>query len=96
MKGAVAGACPFPVLNLTKVNHNGAPTENPYKTRLGQRWRKDIINNTVLSSIVCVTDLVEYTMREAKRVMAGTKHKGDWYFYHVALLLMTTKEIRRW
>ena len=35
-------------------------------------------------------------MTESARVMTGTKHESDWYFYHDALNLMTAKETRRW
>jgi hypothetical protein len=45
-----------------------------------------------MSSYACITDLVEHIVVETKHLMKGTKHEGDWMFYHDALTLMTAKE----
>ena len=93
---AIPGKNPFQRLNLTKFNRDGTPTDNPYRSRYGDRWREAIECSTALSPIVCITELVKYMMRESARVMSGTKHADNWYFYHDALSLMTAKQTRDW
>ena len=93
---AAPGKNPYPIVNLTKTNYDGSPTDNPYQARYGDTWREEIKNSTALGAIVCITDMIRYMMEESARVMAGTKHENDWYFYHDALSLMTAKQTREW
>jgi hypothetical protein len=48
------------------------------------------------SSYVCITELVRHIHDETQKVMKGTKHEDDWYFYHDALSLMTAKDTIEW
>ncbi len=88
---AIFGKNPFHKLNLTNFNQDGTPTDNPYKSRFGDRWKEEIESCTALSPILCVAKLVKYMVYESARIMSGTKHADDWYFYHDALSLMTAK-----
>ncbi len=40
--------------------------------------------------------LIKFLVTESARVMKGTIHEEDFYFYHDALSLMTAKETRKW
>ena len=40
--------------------------------------------------------LVRFLIAESARVMEGTSHAGDFFFYHDALSLMTAKGTRKW
>ncbi len=41
-------------------------------------------------------DVVEHIMQESNRIMQGTKHANDWYFYHDALSQLTAKDMQNW
>ena len=64
--------------------------DNPYKSKYQSEWRNEIKRCRLLSPYVCVTDLVTHIITKSKKVMTGTKHENDWYFYHNALSLMTS------
>lgn len=89
---AAPGKDPYPIINLSKTDRDGKPTSNPYHSRFGDSWRSEIMKSTALSPLVCVTELVKFMMAESARIMAGTVHADDWYFYHDALSLMTAKQ----
>ena len=93
---AAPGSNPYPVIHYATSNLDGTPTTNPYHARFGSNWRDAISKSTALSSIVCITSLIQYMMTESARVMADTVHSKDWYFYHDALSLMTANQTRQW
>ena len=49
-----------------------------------------------LSPLRPVSDLVDFMVDECERLMAGTVHERDWFFYHDALSLLTSKECRQY
>ena len=54
-----------------------------------------IITSAALSPLVSIAKLIEYTMTELDRVVKGTKHESDWYFYHDALSLMIAVDMQK-
>ena len=71
-------------------------TINPYESKYGEQWQVRIKTAALLSSFVCITDLVEHIVSESAKAMQGTSHKQDWVFYHDALSLMTAKDTVAW
>ena len=55
-----------------------------------------ISKSTALSSLVSMNWLVMKMMDRTNDVMKDTVNANKWYFYHDALLLMTSKECTRW
>ena len=49
-----------------------------------------------MSAYVSIADMIEFMAAESKRVMKGTYHEDDWFFYHDALSLMTAKCTIKW
>ena len=45
----------------------------------------------MLSLIIPITDLTHCILYELARVMLGTKHQDDCYFYHDELSMLTSK-----
>ena len=40
--------------------------------------------------------MIEFMVNESQRVMKGTYHEDDWFFYHDALTLMTATSTIEW
>ena len=76
------------------TNHMNA--ENPYESKYGNDWHKKIALVDKMNKYVCVTSLIKHIYEESKRIMEGTIHENDWYFYHDALSLMTSAESIEW
>ena len=49
-----------------------------------------------MSKFFCITDLIRFMMKEAKNLMKGSVHEGDFFIVHDALVLMTLKETIKW
>ena len=69
---------------------------NPYISKYGDEWEREIKKSVTFSTSVIITDYVEHIMKESERVMKDTKHSEDWMVYHDALTLMTAKENNEW
>ena len=69
------------------VDHRAHP--NPYQSRYPDDFIERIRTSSAMKPFVCITRLVSFILEESKRVMQGTIHEDDWYFYHDALSLMT-------
>ena len=70
--------------------------DNPYKSKYGEQWQTHLKASVALSPYVCVTDIILYMCAESKRLMEGTVHNNDWYFYHDALTQITARETKEW
>jgi len=71
--------------------------ENPYLARYGaEEWEAKISKAAALSGYALVTDMIRHIHDETKKMMAGTKHEDDWFFYHDALSLMTCAGTVEW
>ena len=69
---------------------------NPYEARYGSTWRDEIKKVGAMSKHVCITEMVQHIYDESKRIMMGTNYEDNWFFYHDALSLMTSKECKKW
>jgi len=69
---------------------------NPYKEKYGDRWEEEIAKCATLKKYRCITDLVTHIYEESKKLFADTMFKDNWYFYHDALSLMTSKCTLEW
>ena len=49
-----------------------------------------------MSGYVSIADMIEFMVVESQRVMRGTYHEDDWFFYHDALSLMTATSTIEW
>jgi hypothetical protein len=49
-----------------------------------------------MKKYLCITDVIEHVMQESKRVMQGTKHADDCYFYHDVLSQLMAKCVQNW
>ena len=87
---AKPGSCP----NHSGVDHRLA--DNPYESKYKESWMNHIRQSTALKPFRPITDLVDFMMKESKALMANTVHANDWFFYHDALSLLTSKECRQY
>ena len=46
--------------------------------------------------LFCVTDLIQFMMKEAEKPMKGYVHEVDFFIAHDALVLMKSKETIQW
>ena len=46
-----------------------------------------------MSEFCCITDLIQFMMKEADKLMSGSMHEDDLFVVHDALVLMTEKEM---
>ena len=70
--------------------------ENLYLSRYGIEWGKEIAKVSMMSSYVCITDMVTHIYEKSAEVMKNTKYKDNWMFYHDALTLMTANDCKEW
>ena len=49
-----------------------------------------------MSKFCCITDLIQFMMREAEKLMKGYVHENDLFILHYYLLLMTAKGTITW
>ena len=71
-------------------------SDNPYESRYGVEWENIIKETCNLKPYVLITDMIRHIHDESKRIMKGTPHEDNWYFYHDALSLMTSIDTRNW
>ena len=49
-----------------------------------------------MSKFCCITDLIQFMMKEAKNLMKGSVHEDDFFIFHDAIVLMKAKETIKW
>ena len=49
-----------------------------------------------MSKFCCITDLIRFVMKEAKKLMKGSVHEYNLFIVHDDLVLMTAKETITW
>ena len=76
------------------VDHRNTP--NPYESKFGTSWKKEIKKSPTFSNSIIITDYIEHIMAESEAVMRGTKYQDTWRVYHDALSLMTAKDTKKW
>jgi predicted flap endonuclease-1-like 5' DNA nuclease len=71
--------------------------DNPYLSLYGEgEWEGKIKKSVTMSGYVSIADMIEFMVVESQRVMRGTYHEDDWFFYHDALSLMTATSTIEW
>ena len=89
---AAATASPGSRPTCSVIDHRQA--DNPYESKYGESWDDQIRMSTALAPFRPISDLVKYMMEECAEMMHNTVHQDDWFFYHDALSLLTSKECR--
>ena len=49
-----------------------------------------------MATFYCITDLIQFMMKEAEKLMKGPVHEDNLFIVHDALVLMTAKETIKW
>ena len=49
-----------------------------------------------MSKFCCITDMIQFMMKEAGKLMKGSVHEDNLFIVHDALVLMTLKETIKW
>ena len=70
--------------------------KNPYFSRYGKRWVEKLKSSSSMSKFCCITDLIQFMMKEAEKLMKGSVHENYLFIVHDALVLMTAKETIKW
>jgi hypothetical protein len=70
--------------------------KNPYLSLYGEEWEQTIKWSVTLAAYISIADMIEFMVGESQRVMKGTHHEDDWYFYHDTLSLMTATQTIEW
>jgi hypothetical protein len=56
-----------------------------------EEWEARIKKSVTLLAYISIANMIEFMVVESQRVMHGTYHEDDWFFYHDALFLMTAR-----
>jgi hypothetical protein len=75
---ALPGAYDVPMVDHRKH-------DNPYKSRWSNDFEQRLCSASALKPFVCIMSLVTWIANKSRRMMEGTVHEKDWYFYHNAL-----------
>ena len=65
---------------------------NPYRSKFGDDWFEKVKKSTHMKKYVSIRSLVTHIYEETKSAFVGTVHENDFYFYHDALSLMSSKK----
>ena len=71
-------------------------SSNPYESKFGPDWRKEIDETKEMSPYRSVRDMVRHMYNVSKELYVGTEHEDSWLFYHDALKLMTATGTIDW
>ena len=70
--------------------------KNPYFSRYGERWVDKLKFPSSMSIFCCITDLIQFMMKEAEKLMKGSIHEENIFIVHDDLVLMTLKDTIKW
>ena len=90
-KCAAAEAGAYSCAMVDHRQHN-----NPYQSRFPDDYESWLRTCSALKPFICVAELLKWTIIECGRIMQGIKHERDWFFYHDALSLTTSKATSKW
>jgi len=77
---ALPGSPPQPTNHLDAVN--------PWESKYGEGWVKEINKVGDMKKIVSIRDLVMHMYNHTKQAYQGTKYENNFFFYHDALYLL--------
>jgi hypothetical protein len=92
-RNATAHSLPGPSPNRV-TDHRQA--ENPYQSKYGDRWQEQLKSCAALSPFRPISELVDFIAEESHRLMKGSVHEDNWFFYHDSLSLFTSRECRNY
>ena len=86
---AIPGTAPMPIDHRKAIN--------PYLSKYGEaNWEAEIQKHSIMSSYICITEVVKHIVTASAKLYKGTKYEKNWYFYHDALSLMTATATKEW
>ena len=71
-------------------------SKNSYFLIYGERWVEKLKSSSFKSKFCCITDMIQFMMKEAEKLMKASVHEDDLFIVHDALVLMTAKETIKW
>ena len=71
-------------------------SENPYQSRYGDKWEEQLKSCPALSPFRPITNMVNFMTEELHRLKQGPAHKGNCFFWHDSLSLLTSNEWMRY
>ena len=55
-------------------------------------YEKELRNTTALQNSCTINDLIDHIFTESEKIFQGTAYEDNWYVYHDALSLLTSKK----
>ena len=77
---------------IYRINHQY--NDNTYALLYGESWLAEIKKSTKVKKFVPISDMVKHIYNKSHCLMDGTKYHDNWFFYHYALSLMTSKSCK--
>ena len=79
----------------SNVDHRKAA--NPYLSKFGPDvWEEKNRGSQTFSNAICIREYIDHMMVASAKVTKGTEFENNWFFYHDALLLMTSNTTKDW
>ena len=69
---------------------------NPYRSKYGDNWEREVAKSASMSPYVCITDLIQHIVDETSAFYKNTAYEHNWKFYHDSLSLLTAKGTVEW
>ena len=64
-------------------------TKYTYLFICGERWVEKLNLSSSMSKFCCITDLIQFMIKEGYKLMKGSVHEDDFFIVHDDLVLMT-------
>ena len=80
---------------MTSIKYHSI-AKKPYLSRYGERWLEKLNSSSSMSKFCCITDMIQYMMKESEKLMKGYVHEDDFFIVHDALVFMKAKEMIKW
>ena len=65
--------------------------KNQYLSRYGERWAENLKSSSAKSEFYCITDLIQFLIKEEDKLMKGYVYEYNFFIVHGALVLMKEK-----
>ena len=63
--------------------------KNPHFLRYVERWVEKLKSSSFMSKLCCITDLIQFMMKEAEELMKGSVHEENLFIVQDDLVFMT-------
>ncbi|GFH53203.1 hypothetical protein CTEN210_09679 [Chaetoceros tenuissimus] len=74
------------------IDYRKVAGKNPFEARYGEQWKEEIAKSSACSRYLCIHKLIDHVYENTRKHFVGTKYEKNFYFYHDALSLMTSKD----